>query len=278
METLLRLTLAAICGLLPGLLPGAAQAADRPPSNCLALAMAPLPDPPVLARFGDAVQEGAVLIRYLDHASFAIVTDDGTLAVTDYTGFIGNPDVVPDVVTMNNAHGTHFTDQPDPRIPHVLRGWGPVGVPPRITLDLGSLAVRNVTSDLRGPFGEGARRDGNSIFLFEAAGLCIAHLSHLHQILTPEQVWAIGRVDVVMVPVDGAYTMDTRTMADVVRGLHPRIVVPMHWFSDQGLQAFTAEMGRDFQIKAVGGADLMLSVKTLPAEPTVMILTPALIP
>ena len=33
-----------------------------------------------------------MLIRYIDHASFAIVTPDGTVAVTDYTGYIGTQD------------------------------------------------------------------------------------------------------------------------------------------------------------------------------------------
>lgn len=265
-------------GLVTAAAPSGAAASERAPSNCLALAMDPAATKTVPVAFGDNVSDQAVLIRYLEHASFAIVTSDGTLAVTDFTGYIGNPDVVPDIVTMNNAHGTHFVDDPDPRIAHVLRGWGPPGSPPQISLDLGTIAVRNVTSDLRGPFGEGARRDGNSIFLFEAAGLCIAHLSHLHQILSPEQIWSIGRVDVVMVPVDGAYTMDTKTMADVVRGLRPRIVVPMHWFSEEGLAAFVTELSRDFRVDASEGADLMLTMDSLPKDPVVRILTPQFIP
>ena len=271
-----------ICGLTSGLFLALASfvatAKYRPPTNCLALALGPAPESAVPVRFADRVTDGAVLIRYLDHASFAIVTDDGKIAVTDYTGYIGNPDVVPDIVTMNNAHSTHFTSHPDPRIAHVLQGWGPPGSPPRINLDLGSIAVRNVTSDLRGPFGEGARRDGNSIFIFEAAGFCIAHLSHLHQILSDEQIWEIGRVDVVMVPVDGAYTMDPKTMAETVRALHPRVVIPMHWFSQDGLNAFLAQMRGDFSIQNVGGPDLLLSSKTLPPSPSVKILTPAYIP
>ena len=67
-------------------------------------------------------------------------------------------DVVPDVVTMNNAHRTHWTANPDPRIPHVLRGWGEGGGPADHRLDLGEMLVRNVTTDTRGRFGEGARR------------------------------------------------------------------------------------------------------------------------
>ena len=159
--------------------PAAAQ--ERIPSNCFALAQAPV-ERVWRASIGSALETGHVRIHYLDHASFAIETEDGTLAVTDYTGYIGNPDVVPDVVTMNNAHSTHWTSNPDPRIPHVLKGWPEEGQPAFHELDLGSMLVRNVTTDTRGPFGEGARADGNSIFVFEAGGLCIGHLGHLHQI------------------------------------------------------------------------------------------------
>lgn len=247
-----------------------AQAEGRMPSDCIALARGE-------ARIVQvALREDEVAIRYLDHASFAIATPH-LLAVTDYTGTLGDPSVVPDVVTMNNAHDSHFTDQPDPRIPLVLKGWPDENGPAAYDLDLGEMRVRNVTSDLRGPFGEGALRDGNSIFIFEAAGLCIGHLSHLHQILTPAQRAAIGRLDVVMVPVDGAFTMSVAAMAEEVRKFHPRIVLPMHWFSEEGLALFLAALRDDFTITLATGADLIVSRETLPQRPEVLVLRPALI-
>src|SRR5690606_33099862 len=126
--------------------------------------------------------------------------------------------------------------------PHVLPGWGGGAAPAEHRLDLGSMLVRNVTTDTRGPFGEGARRDGNSIFIFEAGGLCIGHLGHLHQIPSDAQYAAIGRLDVVMVPVDGGYTMRLQDMAGVVKRLRSSVVIPMHWFSRTSLDGFLAEM------------------------------------
>ena len=140
------------------------------------------------------------------------------------------------------------------------------------------MLVRNVTTDLRGPFGEGARKDGNSIFVFEVAGLCIGHLSHLHQIPTPAQYAAIGRLDVVMVPVDGAFTMGVAQMADVVRRLNARVVLPMHWFSPEGLARFLVELNRDFEIVVAEGSDIEVSRAGLPRKPQVVILQPALAP
>ena len=261
--------------LLPALtlLACPALAQERIPSHCIALAAA---EPQVLpVALEEGLETDSVLIRYIDHASFAIVTPDGTVAVTDYTGYIGTQDIVPEVVTMNNAHSTHWTANPDPRIPHILKGWGDGATPADHRLDLGAMLVRNVTTDTRGPFGEGARADGNSIFIFEAAGLCIGHLGHLHQIPSDAQYAAIGRLDVVMVPVDGGYTMRLADMAGVVKRLRSSVVIPMHWFSEASLQSFLTEMSAEFTVVETGGAQISMSLDDLPSTPTVLVLEPA---
>jgi hypothetical protein len=247
-------------------------AQDRIPSHCIALAAAEPDVVPVALE--DGLQPDSVLIHFVDHASFAIITSDGTVAVTDYTGYLGTQDVVPDVVTMNNAHSSHWTAAPDPRIPHVLNGWPESGPAADHRLDLGSMLVRNVPTDTRGPFGEGALRDGNSIFIFEVAGLCIGHLGHLHQIPSDEQYAAIGRLDVVMVPVDGGYTMRMQDMVGVVRRFRSSIVIPMHWFSQGSLQAFLTEMSDEFIVVETGGAAITLSRDDLPSQPTILVLEP----
>jgi L-ascorbate metabolism protein UlaG (beta-lactamase superfamily) len=257
------------------LLAAPAMAQDRIPSHCIALAAGEAQVMP--AALHDGLDEGRILIRYIDHASFAIVTPDGTVAVTDYTGYTGTQDVVPDVVTMNNAHSTHWTAAPDPRIPHVLTGWADAGTPADHRLDLGAMLVRNVPTDTRGPFGEGARANGNSIFIFEAGGLCIGHLGHLHQIPSDAQYAAIGRLDVVMVPVDGGYTLRLGDMAGVVRRLRSSVVIPMHWFSRASLDRFLTEMAVEFDVVETGGAQIALSMRDLPSKPTILVLDPAYI-
>jgi L-ascorbate metabolism protein UlaG (beta-lactamase superfamily) len=253
--------------------PAIAAAQDRLQSSCIALAQADAPIIP--ATFGADLAENTLRVRYLDHATFLLETEGGLIAATDYTGFLGVADIVPDVVTMNNAHSTHFTDTPDPRIPHVLRGWPLQGVPARLSLDLGEMLVRNVTTNTRGPFGEGAVADGNSIFIFEVAGLCIGHLGHLHQKLSPPQMAAIGRLDVVMVPVDDAYTLPLADMADVVRNLRARVVLPMHYFSQGSLDAFVRNLEPSFQVVRLDQPDIELSRDNLPAQPTIIVLEPA---
>ncbi len=269
---MIRVILALVLMALPAL--SAAQ--DRRPSHCIAIAQT-TPGIQYLhkASFRAPVPEFSVRLRYVAHASFLIQSEDGLSAVTDFTGFVGNVDFIPDVVTMNHAHSTHWTANPDPAIPHVLRGWGEAfGEPARHHLDLGSMVVRNVPTDIRS--WDGARKpNGNSIFVFESAGLCIGHLGHLHHEPSDDQYAALGRMDVVMAPVDGGYTMPLENMMNVLRRLKARIVIPMHWFADGSLGRFLAGMEDDFEIIETGGSEITVSLRTLPERPTIMVLRPS---
>lgn len=267
--------LAAIAALSLTALATASPAQERLASHCLAMASGPETAQP--ARLGDGLEPDQVLIRYLSHASFAIVSAEGTVAVTDYTGLLGTSALVPDVVTMNNAHSSHWTPDPDPRIPNVLDGWPGATGPADHRLDLGSMLVRNVTTDTRGPFGEGARANGNSIFIFEVAGLCIAHLGHLHQIPSDAQYAAIGRVDVLLVPVDGGFTLRLQDMMGVVRRLKSSVVIPMHWFSGTSLQVFLDGMGTEFDVVETGLSEMVFDRRSLPSRPTILVLDPRLL-
>ncbi|MEL6647180.1 MAG: MBL fold metallo-hydrolase [Pseudomonadota bacterium] len=247
----------------------------RPESHCLSLANAPGITYLHKASFTAPVPQGSVRIRYIHHASFLIQTPGGLSAVTDFTGFVGNVDFIPDIVTMNHAHSTHWTAFPDPAIPHVLRGWGePFGTGITHRLDLGEMLVRNVSTDIRSYFGGGEEPKGNSIFVFEVAGLCVGHLGHLHHEPTDEQYAALGRVDVVMAAVDGGITLDLPTMLSVMDRLRSSVVIPMHWFPESSLTAFLAGMEDDFDVVITDSYDITLSQDTLPGRPTVMVLRP----
>jgi L-ascorbate metabolism protein UlaG (beta-lactamase superfamily) len=251
-----------------------ASAQTRTPSHCIALAEnTPGIEYVQLAALPEAASETAYL-HYIYHASFLIRSHGGINMVTDYTGFTGTLPFIPDVVTMNHAHETHWTAFPDPAIPHVLPGWGEFGEGIQHRLDLDEVLVRNVSTDIRSQF-SGSEPNGNSIFIFEMAGLCIGHLGHLHHEPNADQYAAIGRLDVVMAPVDGGYTLDHPTMISVLKRFKSSIVIPMHWFSEFGLRDFLAGMSDEFDIVEVGGPSLAVSIDRLPGRPTIMVLEPA---
>lgn len=255
-------------------LAGSASAQDRTPSHCIALADATPGMSFVTPASLPGVPKEEVFIHYVAHASFLIRSHGGLNMVTDYTGFTGTLQFIPDVVTMNHAHDTHWTAFPDPAIPHVLPGWGEFGKGIEHHLDLGEVLVRNVSTDIRSAF-SGVEPKGNSIFVFELAGLCVGHLGHLHHAPDPVQYAALGRLDVVMAPVDGGFTLDQPTMISVLKRLRSSIVIPMHWFSEFALDDFLVGMRDDFTIVEVGGPSLSVSVDRLPSRPTIMVLRPA---
>jgi len=216
-----------------------------------------------------ALAQGEVRIEYLGHSTFLIESPGGIRIATDYAGYAGG--IVPDAVTMNRAHSSHYTSTPDPRIQHVLRGWSEDGSPAVIDVVVGDVRIRNVTTDIRG--GEfGRRPDGNSIFVFEIGDLCIGHLGHLHHELSPAHQGMIGRLDVVMVPVDGGYTMAQVNMIGVLKELRAQVVLPMHFFTLENLNRFLSGIGEHFRVNRLFKREVVLSAATLPEMPEVMVL------
>lgn len=259
------------------LLPSLALAQTPRASHCLAIAQA---DPAFhyvhRASFGTPLPDDfTVRLSYIDHAMFLIETPGGLRAITDYVGFVGATLMVPDVVTMNRAHGSHWTARPDPLIPHVLPGWSETpGTPAAHALDLGEMFVRSVSTDIRGRMGE-VVANGNSIFVFEVAGLCIGHLGHLHHEPDAAQYAALGRLDVVMAPVDGGLTLDLPTMIKVLSELRSSLVIPMHWFGMDSLNRFLEGISAGgFVVEPGLRHDTEVSLRSLPTRPTVRVLMP----
>jgi L-ascorbate metabolism protein UlaG (beta-lactamase superfamily) len=225
----------------------------------------------VAFRQAQSANEEAISITFVGHATFRIESPGGMVIATDYAGFAGSGRL-PDIVTMNHAHSTHYTPFPDPAIKHVLRGWNPEGGAAQHSLQAGDVLIRNVTTDIRNRMTGQFEKDGNSIFIFEIANLCIGHLGHLHHTLGPEHMGLIGQLDVVMVPVDGSYTMDQGAMIEVLRTLKARLVLPMHMFSQSTLAAFLRRLGEAFIIETSPSSTITVSAASLPAEPKVLVL------
>jgi L-ascorbate metabolism protein UlaG (beta-lactamase superfamily) len=104
------------------------------------------------------------------------------------------------------------------------------------------LILRSTAGKLESPIGEvtaiasehdeaaGTERGPNTIFVFELGGLRVCHFGDFGQReLRDEQAAAIGRVDLLIVPVGGGPTAGASEAAAIVERLKPRWVVPMHY-------------------------------------------------
>nr|WP_299505230.1 MBL fold metallo-hydrolase [uncultured Rhizobium sp.] len=212
-----------------------------------------------------------VTITYLGHSTFQVDTPGGISIATDFNGWLRSPRL-PDVVTMNKAHSSHYTRSPDPGIANVLHGWNDTapGEKAEHRLVVGDAYIRNVPTDIRSYDG-GFEPNGNSIFIFEVAGLCIGHLGHLHHELTDAHYAEIGRLDIVMVPVDGGLTMGADSMSRTIKRLRSALVLPMHRRGPP-IEAFLSMFGADFDAEISQNRGVTVSMRTLPKKPLILVL------
>ena len=237
----------------PGLI-----ASDRPRVMPAALQLALNPD--------------EVRVSYSGHSTFLIESPQGVSIATDYNNSV-RPRVLPNIVTMNKAHDSHYTDTPEPGITHVLRGWGRgPNQPARHDVQHRDVRVRNVPTNIRNWNG-GTELHGNSIFIFEMANMCIAHLGHLHHTLTQQQLNEIGRVDVVFVPVDANMTLDGDGMIEVLQAIKAPLMIPMHYFNLSTLNRFLDRVRPlDWAVEMSALPTTVVSKTTLPTTPKVLVL------
>ena len=267
------LSAVAVALALPAMLraqPAPPQTAPKPEmmENCPGLIARRTPPAIPATLKGDEVR-----INYVGHSTFLIESPRGLKIATDYNDYV-KPRALPDIVTMNYAHSTHYTDYPDPGIKHVLRGWGTSpDRPARHDLNAGDVRVRNVPTNIRSYVSGGTQRHGNSIFIFELANLCIAHLGHLHHTLNQQQLDEIGRLDVVMFPVDGGVTLDHDGMIEVLQALKAPLMIPMHFFSTYSLRAFTERLReKTIEVEFHDVGSTVVSKTTLPAKQTIRVM------
>jgi len=216
------------------------------------------------------VNNDELALTFIGHATFLMETPAGLTIATDYNDYV-KPSIVPNVVTMNRAHSTHYTNHPDDGIKHVLRGWNVNGGPAAHDVTIADMRIRNVVTNIRDWQG-GTDYAGNSIFVFEASQLCVAHLGHLHHELTDEHIKQLGRIDVALVPVDGSYTLSTEQMFKVVQQISPQLVIPMHFFSQSTLRRFLDMAREHYPVEISQTPSIVLSRQMLPIRTKVLVL------
>ena len=152
-------------------------------------------------------------LTWLGHSCFLLEQDGYRLVTDPYTGVEGYPplSVSAHAVCCSHHHFDHDAVDAVTALP-------PVKSP---------FTVREVETchDEQG----GALRGSNTVRVFTAGGVSVAHLGDLGHQLSAEQLAAIGSVDAVLVPVGGVYTVDAAGAKAVCDALRPRCVIPMHY-------------------------------------------------
>lgn len=169
-------------------------------------------------------------IRYYGHAMFGLTADGTTIVLDPFNDDVGYPmpDVEPDAVVTSHEHSDHGSVSTVKGRPKVLSGLAEGGKT-WAALDARVEPMRVFGVPTYHDAEQGRARGKNAVTVIEVEGLRLAHLGDLGHVLTPEQVRAIGRLDVLMVPVGGHFTIGPAEADQVVAQLSPRVVIPMHF-------------------------------------------------
>ncbi len=164
-------------------------------------------------------------IIYLGHSSFKIKTKTATV-VTDpfdpqmvgfkYSGVEG------DIVTVSHDHKDHNASSLVTGAKKVVTGPGEYEIMGVSILGYGSF------HDLK----DGGERGKNTIYVFEAEGLRLAHLGDLGHPLSDDLVSRMGAIDILIIPVGGEYTIGPKEASEAVSKIDPYFVIPMHYKLD----------------------------------------------
>ena len=217
------------------------------------------------------VAAGQLKLEYIGHSSFLITSNQGVRVITDYNEFF-RADVLPDIATMSSWHRNHSTDRIQPSIRHPLFGWDRGGGTPTYDVVMKDLRVYNIPTNIQGPVQ--TFHYSTSTFVIQSHGVCIAHMGLLAHVLDEETLTKIGRIDVVLVPIDGRVTQSFEEIVHNLKKINPRVVVPMHYFSDYTVAEFLQRSREFFPVKRLTSASFIVDKKNLPTKTEVHLMLP----
>jgi L-ascorbate metabolism protein UlaG (beta-lactamase superfamily) len=206
-------------------------------------------------------------LEYLGHACFRITSGDGVKIVID--PFDGRelgypmPSVEADFVLVSHEHTDHnFVD--------ALKG--------NPTLLRRDYEGRGITVKAVHVFHDeevGSKRGRNTIFTVKTDGLALAHLGDLGHILDEQILRSMGKIDVLMVPVGGIFTIDAIKASMVVDQVKPKVVIPMHFATPSlpfRLQRVDVFLQGKERVKRLDTSSIEIGPKDLPDKTEIWVL------
>ena len=175
-----------------------------------------------------------------------------------------------DVVTISNDHPHHAGLSSIEGRPKVLRGPG--------EYEIGGALIWGVRTAARADGAATGSPARNTAFVIQLEELTVCHLGDLSRApLSPEELTQIKDADVLLIPVGGNCTINASQAAEVVAQVEPKLIVPMHYATDEtrghialdAVERFCKELGAT---EAAARPRLSITPTALPAEPTVVLL------
>lgn len=161
----------------------------------------------------------------MGHSCFRLKGKKAILVVDPYHDEVGfsMPEVSADIVVVSRDHPDHNNigqiKKTTRREPFVISAPG--------EYEVEGIFIFGLAGSHGGKKGE--EREKNIIFSISFDNLRLVHLGDLGEALTDAQIDELGKVDILFMPVGGAYTLDAKAAAELVGRIEPRIVIPMRY-------------------------------------------------
>lgn len=148
------------------------------------------------------------------HACFKLETDCGSVAFDPYApGSVRGlklPEITADAVVCSHRHSDHYCPEAV-----TLTGLKP------------GFAMRSIYTFHDESMG--AKRGNNLMTVVTAEDLTVAHCGDLGHELNAETLRSLGKIDILLIPVGGVYTLDAKAAKRVCEQIKPTVIIPMHY-------------------------------------------------
>ena len=128
-----------------------------------------------------------------------------------------------DIVTVSHEHFDHNYLADIPGKHEVLKG----GVDKIIS----GISIKGINAFHDDTMGK--ERGVNTVFCVNMDGINICHLGDLGHRLSSSEIAAVGKIDILLVPIGGVFTIDCEVAAKVCQDINPHVVIPMHYKTDR---------------------------------------------
>ncbi len=211
---------------------------------------------------------GAVKVTWLGHSQFLFEDGQVALLTDPYGEGVGYqlPSVAADIVLVSHGHHDHNNFARVGGDPEVLEDA-------RVSRTVKGIPINGIETAHDDK--DGAERGANWVFLWEMQGIKFVHMGDIGHKPSSLQAAAIGRPDVLFLPVGGVYTVDGAGAAQVAEALQPKLVIPMHYKTPDCLIPFdeVEDFTRHFsRIERAGKQPIWLRKETLPEDLLVLVM------
>ena len=206
-------------------------------------------------------------IVWLGHASIRIKGIGASLITDPFPASLGitMAEEEADVVTVSNPHPNYSNVEGVRGDPRVIDGPG--------EYEIGGYYISGTATASRG--GEQEPSIANTVYTIRSEGVTICHLGVLSQPLSPGQTQQLNDTDVLIVPAGGGCTIEPAAVADLVNAISPRIVIPVHYGTDEvslELQPVDVFLGQIGVSEVAPQPRLNVTATNLPKEQRVVVL------